>query len=221
MDEPTTRHGIVTAVNEKESADLRRIWERTKDARRDAGLSSQAAFGERYDIGNQAAVGFFLNGKRALSLKAARGFARGLGCKVADFSPRLAKEVEQLTEVANAPDPLAQLDGTEGHLIGLFRAFTPAVRAALMKEAERLRDGGEPLPVEAYRLATELMLLTPAERAVAYSLALSAIENRDTESTFDWEQARAAAKAEAREDSARKPNVPASAGTRPRRVRNR
>jgi len=51
---------------------------------------SQAQFGEMFDIGNQSAVGQFLRGEVPLSPKAANGFAKGLGCSVADFSPRIA-----------------------------------------------------------------------------------------------------------------------------------
>ena len=40
-----------------------------------------------------------MGGKTALSLKAARGFAEGLGCAVSEFSPRLAAELSQLSSV--------------------------------------------------------------------------------------------------------------------------
>jgi len=43
-----------------------------------------------YQIGSQSAVTSFLNGHTPLSLKAARGFAKGLNCLISDFSPRLA-----------------------------------------------------------------------------------------------------------------------------------
>jgi hypothetical protein len=52
---------------------------------------SQAVFGETFEIGNQSAVGQFLRGDIPLSPKAAFGFAKGLSCSVADFSPRIAK----------------------------------------------------------------------------------------------------------------------------------
>lgn len=80
----------MTLEHLEEARLLREIWAKTKEARKAAGLHSQGAFGQEYQIGNQAAVGFFLNGKTALSLKAARGFAKGLGCNISDFSPRLA-----------------------------------------------------------------------------------------------------------------------------------
>lgn len=84
------RRGKITDEHREEARRLRAIWDRTRAARDSRGAASQEAFGDKYEIGNQAAVGFFLNGKTALSLKAAIGFARGLEVPVQDFSPRLA-----------------------------------------------------------------------------------------------------------------------------------
>ena len=78
------RKAKITPETVAESVQLKEIWERTGN------LPSQAVFGEVNGIGGQSAVNSFLNGKTPLSLKAARGFAKGLGCNIADFSPRLA-----------------------------------------------------------------------------------------------------------------------------------
>ncbi len=51
---------------------------------------NQTIFGEKYGVGTQSAVTSFLSGRTPISLKAAKGFAEGLGCRIADFSPRLA-----------------------------------------------------------------------------------------------------------------------------------
>lgn len=75
----------ITDENRAESNRLKALWEQTGH-----GGLTQAEFGHRFEIGTQAAVGFFLNGKSAISLKAAKGFAKGLACRIADFSPRLA-----------------------------------------------------------------------------------------------------------------------------------
>lgn len=85
------RSGKVTEEHQEEARRLRAIWEASYETRKAANLHTQAAFGAKYDIGGQAAVGFFLGGRTALSLKAARGFAKGLGCQISDFSPRLAE----------------------------------------------------------------------------------------------------------------------------------
>lgn len=76
---------IITDEHRKECRALRGLWDNAGDDR-----LTQAEFGEKFNIGSQAAVGHFLRGTSAISLKAAKGFATGLGCRIADFSPRLA-----------------------------------------------------------------------------------------------------------------------------------
>ena len=83
--ENKTRNAKVTEETRSEAAKLKALW----DARKER--LSQTVFGEVYQVGSQSAVTQFLNGHTPLSLKAARGFAKGLGCKIADFSPRLAE----------------------------------------------------------------------------------------------------------------------------------
>jgi len=75
-----------------ESRALRAIWDKTP------GKPTQAEFAHRFGIGTQGAVALFLSGKTPLSPKAAAGFASGLGCRVEDFSPRLAAMIEKLSE---------------------------------------------------------------------------------------------------------------------------
>jgi transcriptional regulator with XRE-family HTH domain len=57
---------------------------------------SQELFGERFGIGNQAAVWQYLNAKRPLNIKAAAAFARGLGLAIADISPKLAAQLDAM-----------------------------------------------------------------------------------------------------------------------------
>lgn len=90
MSKEDTKRGKVTDENREESRLLKKIWESTYEDRKKHKLHTQGAFGAEYEIGGQAVVGFFLNGHTAISLKAAKGFAKGLGCQVSDFSPRLA-----------------------------------------------------------------------------------------------------------------------------------
>lgn len=87
------RRSKVTPEHRAEAEKLRELWEREKPRLQAAGLGTQDAFGDHFDIGNQAAVGHFLKGNTPLSLKAAIAFARGLGCGVSDFSARLAKQM--------------------------------------------------------------------------------------------------------------------------------
>lgn len=79
----------ITEVHRTESRALHAIWKaRTR--------ISQEAFGAKYGLGTQGAIGHFLNGRSALHLKAAMAFAKELGCEVGDFSPRLAKEISTI-----------------------------------------------------------------------------------------------------------------------------
>jgi hypothetical protein len=104
-----SKRGNVTDEHRQEAARLRALWERERERLKAAGLGSQEAFGAEFKIGNQAAVGFFLNGKTALSPKAAAGFARGLRCDVKDFSPRLAELLATQVEPAPQEQPLSAL----------------------------------------------------------------------------------------------------------------
>lgn len=88
-----TRKVKITPETQEESRRLRAIWDGTN------GRPNQAAFGEMYGIGNQSAVGQFLRGETPISLKAAVGFAKGLGCEIQDFSPRLAKLAHDASQV--------------------------------------------------------------------------------------------------------------------------
>jgi hypothetical protein len=123
----------LTDEHREESRKLKALWAERKDR------VSQAEFGQAYDIGSQAAVGHFLNGKAAISLKAARGFAKGLGCDIADFSPRLASEAASLGEVAgggNQPLNFTQLSKDEMQLIMVYRSVPKSIQAKLLADAE-------------------------------------------------------------------------------------
>ncbi len=102
MTDQSSRRSKITEENLIEAAALKRIWEDSKSWRAEAGIGSQAAFGTEFDIGNQSAVGFFLNGQTPLSMKAAKGFARGLRCQISDFSSRLATEAATLADLSGA-----------------------------------------------------------------------------------------------------------------------
>lgn len=108
-----SRQGTVTEEHREEARKLRQLWDSRSHP-------TQAEFGELYKIGNQSAVSQFLRGDAAMSLKAARGFAEGLSCRLEDFSPRLAAEAAavasmvpsdhlspEVSEIAHKIDKLA------------------------------------------------------------------------------------------------------------------
>ncbi|MDN6885318.1 S24 family peptidase [Variovorax sp. CAN2819] len=91
--EKDPRKAQVTEEHRAEARALKAIWDRVKP-------SSQGEFGKEFGIGGQSAVANFLTGQSALSLKAAVGFANGLGCKIRDFSKRLAVEAHRTADAA-------------------------------------------------------------------------------------------------------------------------
>lgn len=95
MKKPQTeknKRAKVTEEHKAEAVALKAIWDSTKH-------ETQDVFGETYKIGNQSAVGQFLRGEAPLSMKAARGFAKGLGKPIESFSMRLAKDAYEANSV--------------------------------------------------------------------------------------------------------------------------
>lgn len=96
-----SRKAKVTEEHRAEAARLKTLWE----SRPGPLKLSQVEFGERYEIGNQSAVGQFLRGELPLSRNAARGFVVGLNeaghhVTLSDISPRLQAEVDRLALVS-------------------------------------------------------------------------------------------------------------------------
>lgn len=85
----------ITDLHRQEAAKLKALWEAKPHP-------TQAVFGENYDLGNQANVGHYLNGRSALNVKAARAFAEVLECDISDFSPRVAQELAALAGESHA-----------------------------------------------------------------------------------------------------------------------
>ncbi len=117
---------------------MKAIWDKTRHP-------SQAVFGEVNDIGSQSAVGNFLNGLSALSLKAATGFAKGLGCDLADFSPRLAKTAAEISTMVPSDEAdfvyVARVDVTFSNGHGKL-VFDERGKARLAFRADYLRKLG-------------------------------------------------------------------------------
>ena len=83
----TEKKSKITDENRAETAALLSIW-------KEKHTLSQHDFGEAYGLGNQSNVGHYLHARSQINLKAALAFAAHLECKVADFSPRLARELK-------------------------------------------------------------------------------------------------------------------------------
>jgi hypothetical protein len=126
------RRAKVTPENKEEAKRLAKLWAERSHP-------SQAEFGELYEIGNQSAVGQFLRGNTPLSLKAARGFARGLGVAIEDFSPRLAAEAAAIANMVpgdrlttEAAEIATAIDSLTGHdrerVLGMCRGIINLAR---------------------------------------------------------------------------------------------
>lgn len=156
MTASTSKQGKVTDEHRAEAARLREIWATQKHRLQTLGHGTQELFGEKFGIGNQSAVGFFLNGKTALSLKAALGFANGLNCQVADFSPRLATLLPKAGEKLS-PNGLSD---EEARLIQLLRGLNSEVaRGKVYAYAEGL--AAVAAPEAAPKLARALPIAGP------------------------------------------------------------
>ncbi|MDR0204953.1 MAG: hypothetical protein LBJ40_22710 [Delftia acidovorans] len=130
----TNRKAIVTDEHRQEALLLADLWERLPH-------TSQAVFGEQYGIGSQSAVGQFLRGDTPLSLKAAAGFAEGLGCKIRDFSPRLAEQAIHFAGLAgtsDSPASIADLSKFEIQLILMVRSMTKESVDTITQVAQEL-----------------------------------------------------------------------------------
>lgn len=135
------RPATITPEHLEEAQRLRELWEKhqlelidKKEPR-----LTQGQFGLDYELGSQGAVWQFLQGRTPLSLKAARGFARGLGCRIEDFSPRLAKQVSDLAPYVDDQGlDLARLTRNEFQLIQLYRGLDIGGQRALDGLANRL-----------------------------------------------------------------------------------
>lgn len=122
-----TRKAKITPEMKEEAQRLRKLW----DERSHPG---QAEFGEKYGIGNQSAVGQFLRGETPISLKAARGFAQGLGCTIEEFSPRLAQEAAALANLA----PAGSLSPQVASLATAIDALTPKGRKWFLETVDEI-----------------------------------------------------------------------------------
>ena len=121
------RQAIDPLIVSEESQLLTAIWRDTPAKQR----GSQAEFGEKFEIGNQSAVGQFLRGESPLSMKAAKGFAKGLSCPISAFSKRLAAEVTDASAL-NGP---ASIQASDAHWP--FSTVTPDQYYNVLTQTQR------------------------------------------------------------------------------------
>lgn len=93
---------------------------RLKQLFREKSDISQRAFVKKYNLGTPANLSQYLQGRRALNIKIASVVAKALGVEVADFSPRLAREIAQIKSDQVVPSPTSGLKPVP------LVSFTPA-----------------------------------------------------------------------------------------------
>lgn len=86
----------LTAEEANEAAALKARWLAWKA---ESGATQETA-ADFLGFKTQGAVSQYLNGRIPLNLQVASGFARLMGCQIADFSPRLAKQLQSLSPAA-------------------------------------------------------------------------------------------------------------------------
>lgn len=151
-----SRKAKVTEEHLREASALRALWDQRQHP-------SQAEFGELYEIGNQSSVAHFLKGLAPLSLKAAAGFAKGLNCTIADFSPRLADLATQYASLSGFDTDeldLTQIDRDELRLLLLFRKLTPEYQQSIISQTivaarECSNRSAEILPISGNELSAD------------------------------------------------------------------
>lgn len=99
-----------------------------------AGMS-QEAFGDAYDIGTQGMVWQYLNAKSPLNVEAAINFARGLRCKISEFSPRLANIVMSAPDVSDSQN--LGLSTEAIHIAKIFQDLPQEVRLDIQRDITR------------------------------------------------------------------------------------
>lgn len=109
--EAANKKAKITDENRAESARLKALW----DARQ--AKPTQTTIGLTMGVG-QSAVANMLNGHMAITLTAARVFAKELECDIADFSPRLAREAGKIVEVVRTDSDFAEVKMTDVKVAG-------------------------------------------------------------------------------------------------------
>jgi len=98
---------------------------------------SQLEFGQAYEIGNQGMVWQYLNADKpkgsVLNVSAAIKFAKGLSCRVADFSPSIQAEIDKIAAFATTHGQGAPLKIPQG----LAEATYTAIEMLLLPTTER------------------------------------------------------------------------------------
>lgn len=141
------RRAKVTDEHRAEARQLKQLFEEFQKRQKERGARvTQGGFGSDYGIGDQALVWQYLNARIPLNLRAAMGFAKGLGVPVERFSRRLSQEQAALSAPASstpraprtALQSVLELNPDEQILLGLYRELKGAQQELVMQLAQDL-----------------------------------------------------------------------------------
>lgn len=135
----TKRKKPLTDSQLADSARLRELFESRVEV-------SQLEFGQTFGIGNQGMVWQYLNADKpkgsALNVTAATKFARGVKCRVADFSPTLQEEIDQLAQFATQSNvlPLPPASAIQREVLAWMDEMSERGRHELALLAEKTQE---------------------------------------------------------------------------------
>jgi len=132
--EKPTKPEVPLAVRKAEAASLALLF-------KDRGIS-QSQFGLDNDIGNQSMVSQYLTGKRPLNVASAIAFARGIGVRIDDFSPRLADLIRDAAPFLN-PSGAEGVEPETDFILRFLTRADPIARGKLQAYAQGLQSGKE------------------------------------------------------------------------------
>ena len=155
MNKSVSKKENVAPWQAEDAARLKAIFESERNT------LSQLKFGAEYELGSAAMVWQYLNGHRPLNIAAAVSFARGLRCKIEEFSPVIANQIAEAMSFARAaPEPtdlsdteLHRLSKVEVYVITRFRLTTDEGRADFIDVADTVplsptpSKASEPIPI--------------------------------------------------------------------------
>lgn len=139
------RRPKITDEHKREAAALKKLFEdfQAKQAQRGVKVT-QASFAVDNQIGTtQGLVWQYLNARIPLNLRAASRFASGLGCRIDQFSSRLAEEQALLAPQRaagkkTALESVLELNPLEQQLLGLYRDLPPDLKHDLLMMANEM-----------------------------------------------------------------------------------
>lgn len=125
---------VTARQREDESRKLRELWESFKNRTG----ATEARFAVEHNFGTAQNINNLLKNHQAISVYHALDLARGMGCAIEQFSPRLAALAKDLAEVAVVGELKIARDTEEVTLLEAYREIGDESKSLLLGQAARL-----------------------------------------------------------------------------------